>query len=76
MTKVKQLMEGDSAPEIQLETDTGSAFKLSSLKGKTVVLYFYPRADTPGCTKEACDFRDNLGRIFQEECGCAGNLAR
>ena len=52
------LKEGDPAPEIALDTDTGEPFKLSSLKGKKVVLYFYPKADTPGCTKESCEFRD------------------
>jgi peroxiredoxin Q/BCP len=50
--------EGDLAPEITLDTDSGQHFSLSSLKGKNVVLYFYPKADTPGCTKEACAFRD------------------
>lgn len=53
------LKEGDVAPEISLPTDDGASFELSSLKGKNVVLYFYPKADTPGCTKEACAFRDN-----------------
>jgi thioredoxin-dependent peroxiredoxin len=52
-----QLKEGDSAPEIALNTDTGQPFTLSSQKGKNVVLYFYPKADTPGCTREACDFK-------------------
>ena len=51
--------EGDTAPEIALETDSGQHFCLSDLKGNNVVLYFYPKADTPGCTKEACAFRDN-----------------
>lgn len=55
---LKELKEGHSAPEISLTTDTGEPFHLSSLKGKNVVLYFYPKADTPGCTKEACEFRD------------------
>src|SRR5437763_6313602 len=54
------LKEGDKAPEIQLETDTGEPFKLSAQKGKRVVLYFYPKADTPGCTVEACEFRDDI----------------
>src|SRR5437763_17169195 len=54
------LKEGDKAPEIQLETDTGEPFKLSAQKGKKVVLYFYPKADTPGCTIEACEFRDGV----------------
>ena len=52
------LTEGKKAPEIKLDTDDGSKFKLSSLKGKKVVLYFYPKADTPGCTTESCQFRD------------------
>jgi peroxiredoxin Q/BCP len=52
------LKEGDAAPAISLDTDSGEVFTLSSLKGKNVVLYFYPKADTPGCTKESCEFRD------------------
>jgi peroxiredoxin Q/BCP len=52
------LKEGDAAPAITLDTDSGEPFTLSSLKGKNVVLYFYPKADTPGCTKESCEFRD------------------
>ena len=52
------LKEGDQAPDIRLRTDSGAEFKLSDHKGKRVVLYFYPRADTPGCTTEACEFRD------------------
>ncbi len=52
------LKEGAKAPEIVLETDGGEKFRLSSLKGKNVVLYFYPKSDTPGCTTEACEFRD------------------
>lgn len=54
------LKEGDRAPDIRLRTDSGEAFRLSDLKGKRVVLYFYPRADTPGCTIEACEFRDGI----------------
>ena len=54
------LKEGDKAPDIQLQTETGEEFRLSDLKGKRVVLYFYPKADTPGCTKEACGFRDAI----------------
>jgi thioredoxin-dependent peroxiredoxin len=57
------LQEGDQAPEISLDTDTGEPFHLSSLKGKNVVLYFYPKADTPGCTKESCEFRDTSPRL-------------
>jgi thioredoxin-dependent peroxiredoxin len=54
------LNEGDPAPDIRLRTDSGEEFTLSSLKGKRVVLYFYPKADTPGCTTEACEFRDAM----------------
>jgi peroxiredoxin Q/BCP len=54
------LQEGDKAPGIRLRTDSGAEFKLSDCKGKRVVLYFYPRADTPGCTTEACEFRDGI----------------
>jgi peroxiredoxin Q/BCP len=52
------LKEGDRAPEIQLQTDTGESFDLKSVRGKKVVLFFYPKASTPGCTVEACEFRD------------------
>jgi peroxiredoxin Q/BCP len=51
---------GQKAPSFKLPSSTGETIDLSKLKGKTVVLYFYPRADTPGCTKEACGFRDAI----------------
>jgi peroxiredoxin Q/BCP len=54
------LQAGDRAPDIQVRTDSGEDFRLSQMKGKRVVLYFYPRADTPGCTVEACEFRDDM----------------
>lgn len=57
------IQEGQPAPDISLRTDTGDPFELSSLRGKNVVLYFYPKADTPGCTKEACSFRDNSAKF-------------
>lgn len=57
------LLEGKKAPEIKLETDDGAKFKLSALKGKKVVLYFYPKADTPGCTTESCQFRDAVSQF-------------
>jgi thioredoxin-dependent peroxiredoxin len=50
------LKEGDKAPDFNLPTDTGATLKLSKLKGKPVVVYFYPKDDTPGCTTEAKDF--------------------
>lgn len=52
------LSEGDKAPAFSLPADTGETVSLSDYKGKTVVLYFYPKDLTPGCTQEACDFRD------------------
>lgn len=50
---------GQPAPAFTLPAQTGAEVSLASLKGKAVVLYFYPKDDTPGCTKEACSFRDN-----------------
>jgi peroxiredoxin Q/BCP len=52
------LEEGDSAPEFTLPDQTGEPVSLADLRGQTVVLYFYPRADTPGCTTQACGIRD------------------
>jgi len=59
--------EGDPAPDIELRTDTGAPFRLSDLKGKNVVLYFYPKADTPGCTTEACEFRDASRKFGKQD---------
>ena len=61
--KKTELKEGDMAPDFVLDSTSGRTVKLSSLKGKNVVLYFYPKDDTPGCTAEACSFRDNLSRF-------------
>lgn len=55
--------EGQMAPDFVLQSDEGGSVRLSDLRGKKVILYFYPKDDTPGCTKEACDFRDNIGRF-------------
>lgn len=52
------LKPGDPAPDIRLPTETGEPFRLSDSRGRKVVLYFYPKAGTPGCTTEACEFRD------------------
>lgn len=57
------LKEGDKAPDFELEDGDGNKARLLDFKGKKVVLYFYPKDDTPGCTKEACDFRDNLEKL-------------
>jgi peroxiredoxin Q/BCP len=61
--KASALQPGDPAPDFELLTDAGVPLRLSSMAGRKVVLYFYPRADTPGCTREACEFRDALPRI-------------
>ena len=55
--------EGKKAPAFKAKSSTGETVTLKDLEGTNVVLYFYPRDDTPGCTKEACGFRDNLKRI-------------
>lgn len=52
------LKEGDAAPDFDSKDQNGNSVKLTDYKGKKVVLYFYPKDDTPGCTKEACSFRD------------------
>ncbi len=59
--------EGDPAPEIEIADDAGNPFRLSSLRGKNVVLYFYPKANTSGCTKEACAFRDNSKKFTKAD---------
>src|SRR5690554_3807047 len=55
------LKENDIAPDFTLPADDGSEVRLSDLRGRKVVLYFYPKDDTPGCTTQACDIRDNFG---------------
>lgn len=54
---------GDNAPNFALNDSDGNTIKLSDFKGKTVLLYFYPKDDTPGCTKEACNLRDNFSKL-------------
>ncbi|HJC85981.1 MAG: thioredoxin-dependent thiol peroxidase [Corynebacterium sp.] len=54
---------GDTAPEFTLTDDKGQDVSLSDFRGRKVIVYFYPRANTPGCTKEACDFRDSLAEL-------------
>ena len=57
--------EGKPAPDFELKADTGELVKLSGLRGKQVVLYFYPKDDTPGCTTQACGIRDAYGEFEQ-----------
>jgi thioredoxin-dependent peroxiredoxin len=57
----QKLAPGDVAPDFSLSDADGRTVTLSGLRGQRVIVYFYPAAMTPGCTKEACDFRDNLG---------------
>jgi len=63
---------GDKAPSFNLPTDGGGKISLSALKGKPAILYFYPKDDTPGCTKEACDFRDALPKFSRAKASVVG----
>jgi thioredoxin-dependent peroxiredoxin len=58
-----RLSPGDTAPDFTLADDTGAEVSLSDFTGKKVIVYFYPAAMTPGCTKQACDFTDNLDEL-------------
>ena len=58
--------EGKPAPDFELRSDSGESVKLSDLRGKQVVLYFYPKDDTPGCTTQACGIRDAYGEFERE----------
>jgi len=58
-----QIEVGDKAPTFKLNDQNGETINLADYKGKSVVLYFYPKDLTPGCTQEACDFRDNFNRL-------------
>ncbi len=57
------LTEGDAAPNFSVKNQNGDDVKLSDFRGKRVVLYFYPKDDTPGCTKEACSLRDGFAKF-------------
>ena len=59
----KRLSPGDTAPDFTLPTDDGSTVTLSELRGRKVIVYFYPAAMTPGCTKQACDFTESLASL-------------
>ena len=61
------LKEGDKAPDFTSTDDEGNKISLKDFRGKKVVLYFYPKDNTSGCTKEACNFRDNMGRVKRKD---------
>jgi len=62
----KTLKVGDMAPDFELPSDSGTPVKLSDFRGKRVILYFYPKDDTSGCTKQACGFRDAYPQIEEQ----------
>jgi peroxiredoxin Q/BCP len=63
---------GDKAPDFRLESDEGTMVSKSDFKGKILVIYFYPKDNTPGCTQESCDFRDNLQRLTKAGAAVVG----
>lgn len=63
----QMLKIGDPAPDFELMSDTGQTVKLSDFRGKRVILYFYPKDDTPGCTTQACGFRDEYLHIEERQ---------
>ena len=63
---MNELSEGQKAPEFTANDQNGKSISLSNLAGKSIILYFYPKDDTPGCTAEACSFRDNYESLLAE----------
>ncbi len=63
---MQELKIGDVAPEFSVENQNGEKISLNELRGKKVVLYFYPKDDTPGCTKQACNLRDNYNLLLDK----------
>jgi thioredoxin-dependent peroxiredoxin len=61
-----KLKEGEKAPDFTAKDQNGNTVSLSDYKGKNIILYFYPKDDTPGCTAEACDFRDNYQSLLSK----------
>jgi peroxiredoxin Q/BCP len=61
----EKLNKGDTAPDFEMQDGQGKLHRLADYKGKTVVLYFYPKDDTPGCTSEACNLRDNFDALTE-----------
>jgi peroxiredoxin Q/BCP len=69
---MSKLKVGDKAPEINANDHNGKPYSLKNAKGKKVILYFYPKDDTPGCTAEACNFRDNYAALQKKGFEVAG----
>ncbi|GAA1684083.1 peroxiredoxin [Mycolicibacterium murale] len=63
MSESPRLQVGDTAPDFSLPDADGNTVSLADFRGRKVIVYFYPAASTPGCTKQACDFRDSLGEL-------------
>ncbi len=63
---------GSNAPDFTIQIDDGSNFKLSDYRGQKVVVYFYPKDNTPGCTTEACDFRESIQQFYKLNCKVIG----
>ncbi|MGC2245827.1 MAG: peroxiredoxin, partial [Terriglobales bacterium] len=61
--QIEAMQVNDKAPDFRTTDENGKEVALKDFRGKTVILYFYPKADTPGCTKEACGFRDTYKKI-------------
>lgn len=72
MSETARLEVGDKAPAFSLPDAEGETVKLSDFKGRKVIVYFYPAASTPGCTKQACAFRDSLGELNDAEIDVVG----
>ncbi len=75
MSEPVRLKPGDEAPDFTLPTDSGDQLHLADLRGHPVVLYAYPAAMTPGCTTQACDFRDSLASLAATRVPGGGHLA-
>jgi thioredoxin-dependent peroxiredoxin len=69
---VPRLDTGDPAPDFTLPDADGNSVSLADYRGRTVIVYFYPAASTPGCTKQACDFRDNLSELEGQDIAVVG----
>lgn len=72
ITQAEQVRAGDPAPDFELQDQNGKLHSIEDYRGKWVALYFYPKDDTPGCTTEACEFRDNIFAFKNQDCQILG----